>query len=137
MWKNGIHWLVQEGVECFVESVNNSSAVVVITKSKEEQKSTCSEMLFKILREFQQVKDEVCETVALQQYILDSDNPSSYSDRDKLFEISEVENVLREGMPSIISVNGKGHNIMDAEKIVHFIKCTFWGKYYDIIMLNY
>ena len=83
-------------------------------------------MLFKILREFQQVKDEVCEAVALQQYILDSDNPSSCSDRDKLFEMSQVEQVLREGMPSIISVNGKGH--MDTEKIIHFIKCTLWGK---------
>ena len=126
MWKNGIHWLMQQGVECFVESVNNSKAIVVITKSNEERKSTCSEMLFRILREFQQVKDEVCETVALQQYILDSDNPSSYSDWDKLFEMSQVEQVLREGMPSIVSVNGKGH--MDAEKIVQFIKCTLWGE---------
>ena len=126
MWKNGIHWLMQEGVECFVESVNNSNAIVFITKSKEERKSTCSEMLFKILREFQQVKDEVCEAAALQQYILDSGNPSSYSDWDKLFEMSQVEQVLREGKPSIVSVNGKGH--MDAEKIVHFMKCTLWGK---------
>ena len=126
MWKNGIHWLMQQGVECFVESVNNSKAIVVITKSNEEQKFTCSEMLFKILREFQQVKDEVCEVVALQQYILDSDNPSSCSDRDKLFEMSQVEQVLREGMPSIVSVNGKGH--MNAKKIAHFMKCTLWGK---------
>jgi ankyrin repeat protein/GTPase SAR1 family protein len=126
MWKNGIHWLMQEGVECFVESVNNSNAIVVITKSKEERKSTCSEMLFKIVREFQQVKDEVCETVTLQQYILDSDDPSSCSDRDKLFEMSQVDQVLREKKPSIVSVNGKGH--LDAEKIVHFMKCTLWGK---------
>ena len=127
MWKNGIHWLMQEGVECFVEGVNNSNAIVVITKSKEEQKSTCSEMLFRILREFQQVKDEVCETIALQQYILDSDNPSSCSDRYKLFKLNQVEQVLREGKPSIISANGKGH--LDAEKIVHFRKCTLWGEY--------
>ena len=130
MWRNGIHWLMQEGVECFIESVNNSKAIVVITKSKEKQKSTCSEMLFKILREFQQVKDEVCESLALQQYVLDSDNPSSCSDRDKLFEMSQVEQVLSEGKPSIVSINGKGH--MDAEKIVHFMKCTLWGKYYDV-----
>ena len=83
-------------------------------------------MLFKILREFQQVKDEVCEAAALQQYILESDNPSSYSDLDKLFEMSQAEQVLREGKPSIVSVNGKGH--MDAEKIIHFMKCTLWSK---------
>ena len=43
--------------------------------------------------------------------------------------MSQVEQVLREGMPSIISVNGKGH--LDAEKIVHFRKCTLWGEYYQ------
>ena len=128
MWKNGIHWIMQEGVECYVESVNNSNGIVVITKSKEEQKSTCSEMLFKILREFQQVKEEVCETIALQQYILDSDNPSFYSDRDKLFDMSQIEQVLRDRKPSIVSVNGRGH--LDTAKIAHFMKCTLWGKYF-------
>ena len=126
MWKNGIHWLMQEGVECFIEGVNNSKAFVIITKSKKEQKSVCSEILFKILREFQQVKDDVCGTIALQQYILDSDNPSSCCDRYKLFKLSQVEQVLREGKPSIVSINGKGH--LDAEKIVHFMKCTLWGE---------
>ena len=128
MWKNGIHWIMQEGVECYVESVNNSNGIVVITKSKEEQKSTCSEMLFKILRDFQQVKEEVCETIALQQYILDSDNSASHSDRDKLFDMSQVEQVLRDRKPSIVSVNGQGH--LDTAKIAHFIKCTLWGKYF-------
>ena len=127
MWKNGIHWLMQEGVECYVESVNNSSGIVIITKSKEEQKLACSEMLFKILREFQQVKEEVCEIVALQQYILDSDNPASHSDRDKLFDMSQVEQVLRDRKPSIVSVSGRGH--LSKSKVFHFVKCTLWGKY--------
>ena len=127
MWKNGIHWLMQEGLECYVESVNNSSGIVIITKSKEEQKLACSEMLFKILREFQQVKEEVCETVALQQYIMDSDNPVSHSDGDKLFDMSQVEQVLRDRKPSIVSVSGRGH--LSKAKVFHFVKCTLWGKY--------
>ena len=127
MWKSGIYWLMQEGVECYVESVNNSSGIVIITKSKEEQKLACSEMLFKILQEFQQVKEEVCETVALQQYILDSDNPASHSDRDKLFDMSQVEQVLRDRKPSIVSVSGRGH--LSKAKVIHFVKCTLWGKY--------
>ena len=127
MWKNGIHWLMQEGVECYVESVNNSSGIVIITKSKEEQKLACSEMLFKILREFQQVKEEVCEIVTLQQYILDSDNPASHSNRDKLFDMSQVEQVLRDRKPSIVSISGRGH--LSKSKVFHFVKCTLWGKY--------
>ena len=68
---------MEEGVECFVETVNNSRGVIVITKSKEEQKFTCSEMLFKIIREIQQAKEEFCETIALEQYLMDSDDPAS------------------------------------------------------------
>ena len=130
MWKNGIHWLMQEGVECFVESVNNSKGIVVITKSKDEEKSACSEMLFKIIREFQQVKEEVCETVLLQQYILDSDNPASCSDRNKLFAMSEIEQVLRERKPSIVSISGRGH--LYTAKVVLLMKYTLWSKYIHV-----
>ena len=130
MWKNGIHWLMQEGVECFVESVNNSKGIVVITKSKDEEKSACSEMLFKIVREFQQVKEEVCETVLLQQYILDSDNPASCSDRNKLFAMSEVEQVLRERKPSIVSISGRGH--LYTAKVVLLMKYNLWSKYIHV-----
>ena len=127
MWKNGIHWLMEEGVECFVETVNNSKGVVVITKSKEEQKSTCSETLLKIITEIQQAKEEFCETVELEQYLMDSDDPASSSNKNKLFAMTEVKCVLKEGRPSIISVNGKGR--LDTAKVAHLMKLTLWGKF--------
>ena len=126
MWTNGIRWLMQEGVECFVEIVNNSKGIVVITKSKEKERNSCSEMFFNILREFQQVKGEVCETLPLKQYIMKSDNPASYSDRDKLFAMSEVEQALRDRMPSIISVSGQ--EPLDTAKVIHLMRYTLWGK---------
>ena len=126
MWKNGIHWLMEKGVECFVEMVKNSKGIVIVTKSKETQKSVCMEMLFKIIREVQEVKEEFCEPVTLQHYLMNSDNPLSFTDKDKLFAMSEVERVLREGNPSIVSINGRGH--LDSEKIHHLMKCTLWSK---------
>ena len=118
---------MEEGVECSVETVNNSKGVIVITKSMEEQKFICSEMLFKIIREIQQAKEEFCETVALEQYLMDSDDPASSNNKNKLFAMTEVECVLREGRPSIVSVNGKGH--LDAAKVAHLMKFTLWGKF--------
>ena len=128
MWKNGIHWLMEEGVECFVEMVNNSKGIVVVTKSKEAQNSTCIEMLYKIIREVQEAKEEFCDSVqcTLQHFLLNSDDPTSFTDKDKLFDMSEVERVLREGNPSIISINGRGH--LDSAKVKHFMKCTLWSK---------
>ena len=128
MWKNGIHWLMEKGVECFVEMVNNSKGIVAVTKSEETHnyKSVCIEMLFKIIREVQEAKEEFCDPVTLQHYLMNSDDPLSFTDKDRLFAMSEVERVLREGNPSIVSINGCGH--LDSKKIHHLMKCTLWSK---------
>ena len=126
MWKNGIHWLMEKGVECFVEMVNNSKGIVIVTKSKETQKSICIEMLFKIMREIQEAKEEFCDPVTLQHYLMNSDDPASFNDEDKLFYMSEVERVLREGTSLIVSIKGHGH--LDSKKIHHLMKCTLWSK---------
>ena len=54
----------------------------------------------------------------------DSDNPSSCNDRDKLFEMSQIEQVLRDRKHSVVSVSGRGR--LDKAKIVYFMKCTLW-----------
>ena len=126
MWKNGIHWLMQEGVECFVEMVNNSKGIVVVTKSEETQKSVCIEMLYKIIREILDAKKEFCDPVTLQHYVIDSDDPASFNDKDKLFAMSEVECVLREGRSLIVSVNGRG--LLESTKVDYLMKWTFWSK---------
>ncbi len=41
MWKNGVQWLIEEGVECMVELVDTNRGVVVITKSDDSTKNSC------------------------------------------------------------------------------------------------
>ena len=117
MWKNGIHWLMHDGVDCFVEMVNNSKGMIIIAKSKEEQKYVCTEMLFKIVKELQEAKEEFCGTITLQEYMMNSDDPASFNNEDKLYFISEIKDVLRSGKPSVISVSGRGY--LDATKVEH------------------
>ena len=128
MWKNGIHWLMREGVECFVEMVNNSKGIVIVTKCKKAQNSICIEMLFKITREIQEAKEDFCEPIVLQHYQMNSDNPASFAKKDKLFAMSEVERALREGTPSIVSIDINGCGDLDTVKVNHFMKCTLWSK---------
>ena len=40
--------------------------------------------------------------------------------------MSQVEQVLRDRKHSVVSVSGRGH--LGKAKIVHFMKCTLWGK---------
>jgi hypothetical protein len=50
MWKNGIRWLMEEGVECIFEMINDNKGIVVITKSEggsNEWASVLSEIINK------------------------------------------------------------------------------------------
>ena len=111
MWKNGIHWHMEEGVECIVELVNNSKGLVVITKSRieQERKYKCTEMLFKIIDLAVQAKEEFCHSITLKQYLmpLDPKDTSSFKQRDNLFDLRDVDRVLREGKPVALSITRK------------------------------
>ena len=121
MWKNGLHWHMEEGVECVVELVNNSRGIVVITRStmEEERKVKCGEMLFNIIEIAMKAKQEFCHTITLKQYLmpLDCCDTATFKNRDKLFDLMEVGRVLREGKPTVLSVSGK--RPFEASKLVH------------------
>ena len=130
MWKNGIHWLMTKGVECFVENVNNSKGIVIITKSEEAYKLVCTNMVFKIIREIHRAKKELCETVTLQEYFMNSDDPSSFVDGDKLYHTNDIAKELKEGNPVIVSTGGQGRTQISAAKVSHLREYIHWGEYY-------
>ena len=72
MWKNGIRWLMEEGVECIFEMVNGNKGIVVITKSKGNSKEWAT-ILTKIIHKVMQAKAEFCNTVSLHHFLLKSD----------------------------------------------------------------
>ena len=106
MWKNGIRWLMEEGVECIFEIVNENKGIVVITKS-EERSEEWATILGKIINKVMQARAEFCDTVSLNHFLLNSDNTSTFMYEDKLFEISDVERVIREGKKKVVSVSGR------------------------------
>ena len=121
MWKNGIHWHMEEGVECIVELVNNSKGLVVITKSRieEERKSKCTEMLFKIIDLAVQAKEEFCHSITLKQYLLplDPKDTSSFRVRDTLFDLRDVDHVLRGRKPVSLSITR--NNTVESSNLAH------------------
>ena len=130
MWKNGIHWHMEEGVECIVELVSNNRGLVVITKSDEVHvsKCKCTDMLFKIIDMAMQAKAEHCHSISLKQYLmlLNCDDISSFSNQDKLFDMNDVDRVLKEGKDSVLSITGKWP--VKTTTLAHLRKFTFWGK---------
>ena len=125
MWKNGIRWLMEEGVECIFEVVNDNKGIVVITKSEGGSKEWAS-ILSEIINKILQAKAEFCSTISLYHFLLKSDNTSSFMNEDKLFEITEIERVIKEGKKKVVSVSGRA--FLDSSHLDIFRKYTFWGR---------
>ena len=125
MWKNGIRWLMEEGVECIFEMVNDNKGIVVITKSEGGSKEWSS-ILSKIIIKTLQAKAEFCSTVSLYHFLLKSDDIASFKNEDKLFEISEIESVIKDGEKKVVSVSGR--TFLDSSHLDIFKKYTFGGK---------
>ena len=126
MWKSGIHWLMSEGIECVVEVVNESRGVVVVVKSRKKHSYQCVHMLAQIVSVITEAKGEFCYSVSLQSHIMKSDDPSSYSNEDKLYEINKMKSALTNHDETVLSESG--HVSLDLE-ILDPIRChTFWSK---------
>ena len=129
MWKNGIHWHMEEGVECMVELVNNCKGLVVITKSTTDEVriAKCTEMLFKIINLVMEAKDEFCHTIHLKQYLLplDANDISSFSDRENLFDLRDVVRVLKDSKPVVLSITRRQK--VEASKLSHLKRHLLTG----------
>ena len=125
MWKNGIRWLMEDGVECIFEMVNDNKGIVVITKAEEGSKEW-ENILSDIINKTLQAKAEFCSTVSLYHFLLKSDDIASFKNNDKLFKITEIESVIKEGKKKVVSVSGR--TFLDSSYLDIFRKYTFGGE---------
>ena len=131
MWKKGIHWLMKDGVECIVEVVNESRGVVVVVKSRKQHIYQCIHILTVIANVVTEAKTEFCNSVTLQHYILNSNDPSSYSNVGILYDVNMIKSAMENKDEIVISVSG--HQTLSLESL-KFIKChTCWGKCSSIL----
>ena len=131
MWKAGVHWLMEEGVECMVELVNcddNSNGVVVITRSDRKMTENCIKVFNSIINCVMQAKAEFCHSIKPDFFLIDSTEASS----DHLFAMIDVERVLNslEGKAQVVSITGT--RAMKREEIMCLRKCTHWDNLFPV-----
>ena len=130
MWKSGIHWLMEEGVECFVEVVKGNKGVVVVARSEEDCDVECASVFVAVVQKVLETKTEFCHSITPETYLLHPEeiNQSSLPDVDKLhlFAMSEVERVLLENKNRAVSVDGS--RFLVPEILVYMKDCIFWSK---------
>ena len=101
MWNLGVHWWMENGVECTVEMADNRKEMTVITKSKEEHLENCMTVFNSIISCVMEAKAEFCHSIRPKFFLLD---PTTSADpKDNLFSLSAVERVLNEGKEVVLS----------------------------------
>ena len=132
MWKTGVHWLMEEGVECQVELVNGSKSVVVITRSTEERLENCISVFREIIRCIMESKAEFCDPIRPDFFLLDSTNETDCLTGDNLFPMHVVERALRDpnGREIILSVTG--NKCMERSRLFCMRKLTHWDTFFPI-----
>ena len=124
MWKTGVHWLTEEGVECELD-VDISKQVVVRIRSEEHSKKALT-VFNSIINCVMEAKAEFCYSIQLKCFLLDKVGCLS---EDNLFQIEEVERVLTEHNDKVISA--RGDTWMSSSKFLH-IRCTFWDSLFPL-----
>ena len=134
MWKTGVHWLMEEGVECMVEMVKidkqGQPGVVVITKSEQDAVENCISIFNNIVSCVMETKANFCHSIGLQFFLFDFTKEDDYLSEDNLFAISDVERVLTEGKREIISITGKRK--IKRSKLLCMRKLTHWDSLFPI-----
>ena len=130
MWKSGICWLMEEGVECVVEVVKESRGVVVVARSEEDSDVECASVFAAVVQKVMEAKTEFCHSITTETFLIDPDelNQSSLPSVTELhlYAMCEVERVLVERVNRVRSVCRK--RFLDLKKLSYMKCCTYWSE---------
>ena len=133
VWKTGVHWLMEEGVECMVELVNANREVVVLTRSTKQRAGNCANVFNDVVSCVMEAKAEFCHSVRLEFFILDSTSEADYLSANNLFSMKDVERVLTsaEGRAEVI-VSDLGKRQMERSKLLCLLNFTLWSSLFPM-----
>ncbi len=111
LWKYGIHWHMEEGMECFVEVVNNSTGVIVITKSREEFEAECTTAFSAVVQKVMDTITEFSCSISPMVYVIDPLELKDSSPLEmvglSLYAMDEIQRVLDNGEDAVVSIDGR------------------------------
>lgn len=132
MWRKGVHWLTEKGVDCIVEVVNESRGVVVFSMSSREWREDCTDVFTRVVSCVIEAKTEFCHSIKPSFFLLDSCIGADYLSEDHQFAMSDVTKALEssEGKNVILSVSGRGK--LELSKVQCMRKLSHWHSLFPI-----
>ena len=123
IWKNGIHWLNEYGLESIVEVVEEGRSVIVLVSLRSSQPSAYAELCSSLVGTVLSIQQEVCKGVHLHESLMSQTQLQNYPWDDKmsslaLFDIKNIAQSILEKKPCVVDRNGK--EMLSLEKSLPF-----------------
>ena len=133
VWKTGVHWLMEEGVECMVELAGANREVAVLTKSTKDRAENCTTVFNNIVSCVMEAKAEFCHSVRQEFFLLDSTSEADYLSADNLFAMRDVERVLTSAESKLqVIVSASGKRQMERSKLLCLCNFTLWHSLFPM-----
>ena len=123
IWKNGIQWLDQDGVETIVEVSEQNRVVLLLMSCPEGEEMACVRLRSSLISKVLEARDELCPGISTTELLIDPSNLFTYplpsSSELTLYSMADqVVKAVRECKPFIL--NTTGSKKLKLEKALHF-----------------
>ena len=132
MWKTGVHWLMEEGVECMVELINDNREVVIATNSIKSRAENCTSVFIRIISCVMEAKAEFCRPFKPHFFLLDSADVKCSLIPDNLYDMDDVERVLSSPGGKEVILSRSRRSQMDVSKLLCMHKLAHWYSLFPI-----
>jgi len=78
VWKNGIQWLDQDGVETIVEVSEQNKLLLLLMSCPEGEEMACVRLRSSLISKLLETKEELCPRISTTELLIDPSNLSSY-----------------------------------------------------------
>ncbi|XP_064398130.1 serine/threonine-protein phosphatase 6 regulatory ankyrin repeat subunit A-like [Halichondria panicea] len=113
VWSTGLHWLMKNGVEVFVDMPKDadSKELIVLTRSDVQNQVKCSKTLQLVIQKVVQAKIEFCAGIVPTVYLLDPNNlkdePFTNARNAPKYALRDIEEALAEGTEQVMDKEGQ------------------------------
>jgi len=123
IWKNGIQWLDQDGVEAIVEVSEQNRVVLLLMSCPKGEEMACVRLRSSLISKVLETKEEFCPGISTTELLIDPSNLSSYplpsSSELTLYRVADqVVKAVRECKPFILDTTGRRK--LKLTKALHF-----------------
>ena len=118
IWKNGIQWLGQNGVETIIEVSEHNKLVLILMSCLEGEEMACVQLRSSLVSKVLVIKEETCPHISTTELLIDPSNLSCYplpsSSELTLYKMADqVVKAIRECKPCAVDITGRKKMMLD------------------------